>query len=162
MTSESERLDNSDGLSSLDDSGVVPKPPTAPLGVIRFLRMIRDNEISIFSAATFTNKITEANILFQRFVVLNDPDFIKHVLVDNHANYSKGRLNRQILSPVLGEGLLTSEGDFWRRQRRIAAPAFHPNHIARLGGVIAAMRRRRDRALALAGRVRQTDGYSPA
>ena len=137
MIPDSERLDDSNGLSSLDDSSVVPIPPTSPLGVFRFLRMIRDNEISVFSAATFTNKLTEANILFQRFVVLNDPDFIKHVLVDNHANYSKGRLNRQILSPVLGEGLLTSEGDFWRRQRRIAAPAFHPNHIARLGGVIA-------------------------
>ena len=136
MISESERLD-SDGLSSLDNSGVLPKPPTAPLGVIRFLRMIRDNEISVFSAATFTNKFTEANILFQRFVVLNDPDFIKHVLVDNHANYSKGRLHLHMLSPLLGRGLLTSEGDFWRRQRRISAPAFHSSHIARLGGVMA-------------------------
>jgi cytochrome P450 len=53
-----------------------------------------------------------------------EPDYVKYVLVTNNRNYRKDRATRK-LSLLLGQGLLTSEGDFWRRQRRIAQPAFH-------------------------------------
>jgi cytochrome P450 len=52
------------------------------------------------------------------------PDYVKHVLQDNHANYEKGQKYRAALSPLMGNGLFTSEGAFWRRQRRIAQGAF--------------------------------------
>ncbi|MEP6635165.1 MAG: cytochrome P450 [Acidobacteriota bacterium] len=60
---------------------------------------------------------------------LNDPDYIKDVLVTNHQNFIKG-LALQRAKRLLGEGLLTSEGDFHRRQRRLAQPAFHRARIA--------------------------------
>jgi cytochrome P450 len=60
--------------------------------------------------------------------LLNHPDYIKDVLVTHHARFMKGRA-LQRAKRLLGEGLLTSEGDFWRRQRRLAQPAFHRQRV---------------------------------
>jgi cytochrome P450 len=60
--------------------------------------------------------------------LLSDPDFIEYVLVRNSANFIKGRVFRSN-HLLLGNGLLTSEGDFWRRQRRLAQPAFHREQV---------------------------------
>ena len=65
---------------------------------------------------------------FQYYLV-NDPNVVKHVLVDNPKGYTKSR-NYLGLKIVLGEGLLTSEGDHWRRQRKLAQPAFHRDKLA--------------------------------
>lgn len=69
------------------------------------------------------------NILNRHIYVLNHPDYIRHVLVDNHRNYVKGR-TLTATRRVLGTGLLTSEGEFHRRQRRLVQPAFHRQRIA--------------------------------
>ena len=61
-------------------------------------------------------------------VVINDPRDVEYVLVTNQRNFSKGYFYR-LLAPAVGNGLLTSEGDFWRRQRRLAQPAFHQQRI---------------------------------
>jgi cytochrome P450 len=58
-------------------------------------------------------------------LVLTHPDAIKHVLHDNHANYVKGALYDD-LRLVLGQGLLTSDGNVWLSQRKLAQPAFQP------------------------------------
>jgi cytochrome P450 len=60
---------------------------------------------------------------------LHHPDFVKHVLQDNNQNYVKGRIIGRT-KILIGEGLFTSEGEFWRRQRRLAQPAFHRERIA--------------------------------
>src|SRR5579859_5817806 len=59
-----------------------------------------------------------------------DPDYIKHVLQDNHPNYGKGERYRAALAPLMGNGLFTSEGQFWLRQRRLAQVAFQRAHLA--------------------------------
>ena len=61
--------------------------------------------------------------------LLHHPDGVKHVLQDNNQNYVKGPIIARV-KPLFGEGLFTSEGDFWRRQRRLAQPAFHRERIA--------------------------------
>lgn len=73
----------------------------------------------------------------QEAFFLNHPDYIKDVLVTNHLNFHKG-LALQRAKRLLGEGLLTSEGDFHRRQRRLAQPAFHRARIASYAGVMTA------------------------
>jgi cytochrome P450 len=84
----------------------------------------------------FLQKIAEEFPGFAQFrfahlpmTLLSDPETIKHVLQTNNKNYSKG-IEYEHLKPVLGNGLLTSEGDFWLRQRRLAQPAFHRDKIA--------------------------------
>ena len=71
----------------------------------------------------------------QEAFFLNHPDLIKGVLVTNAQNFMKG-LALQRAKRLLGEGLLTSEGEFHRRQRRLAQPAFHRAHIASYAAIM--------------------------
>jgi cytochrome P450 len=57
-----------------------------------------------------------------------EPELIEHVLVRDHRSYGKDYTTR-LISQFLGSGLLTSEGEFWRRQRRLAQPAFHHRRV---------------------------------
>jgi cytochrome P450 len=66
------------------------------------------------------------------------PDGVKHVLQDNAKNYSKDTFQYNLLSSITGRGLLTSDGDFWLRQRRLAQPAFHRQRIAGFAGLMTA------------------------
>ena len=66
------------------------------------------------------------------------PDGVKHVLQDNARNYSKDTFQYNLLSSITGRGLLTSDGDFWLRQRRLAQPAFHRQRIAGFAGLMTA------------------------
>ena len=66
--------------------------------------------------------------------LVNHPDYVKRVLQDNHRNYTKeGTPDFMMLKPMLGEGILTSEGESWLRQRRMAQPAFHRKRIEAFG-----------------------------
>lgn len=69
--------------------------------------------------------------------LVSHPDGVKHVLLDNYENYSKKTRGFDLLRTFLGDGLLTSEGDFWRKQRRIAQPAFHHKQLRRFSETMA-------------------------
>lgn len=62
-------------------------------------------------------------------VVLRSPRAVQHVLIDNMRSYTKQTRGYDMLRLVLGNGLVTSEGEYWRRQRRIAQPAFHRERL---------------------------------
>ncbi len=66
-------------------------------------------------------------------ILLNHPDYIKHVLQDNNRNYNKDTVDYDMLRPVVGNGLLTNDGEDWLRQRRLIQPAFHRRQIDRFG-----------------------------
>lgn len=70
------------------------------------------------------------------YYFLRHPDNIGHVMQVNHKNYGKQTIGWKTLKIIVGEGLLTSEGDFWLRQRRIAQPAFHRDRIAGFGATM--------------------------
>jgi enediyne biosynthesis protein E7 len=67
--------------------------------------------------------------------VINHPDDIKRVLLSNHRNYTKGE-GMDRVKILLGNGIMTSEGDFWRRQRRMMQPSFHRRVIDQFSALI--------------------------
>jgi len=67
--------------------------------------------------------------------VINHPDDIKRVLLSNHRNYTKGE-GMDRVKILLGNGIMTSEGDFWRRQRRMMQPSFHRRVIDQFAALI--------------------------
>ena len=94
------------------------------------IRSMRDNASIAYTPEDFSADIIAQRILWRRMFVINEPEAIRHILLDNAANYTKSEVGRRLLEPGLGRGLLTSEGETWRRHRRIMAPAFDPRSIA--------------------------------
>src|SRR5882757_6522121 len=91
---------------------------------------LNDNPLEYFTKiARDYGDIAGLRTLNFKTLFVNHPDLIEEVLVTNARKYSKGRVLRANRH-VFGEGLLTSEGDFWLRQRRLAQPAFHRSRIA--------------------------------
>lgn len=66
---------------------------------------------------------------FDHMVIVSNPNMVKHVMLDNNRNYVKSTAYKS-LKLLLGEGLLTSEGDFWRKQRKLMQPGFHRDRLA--------------------------------
>ncbi|MEZ4300242.1 MAG: cytochrome P450 [Polyangiaceae bacterium] len=109
-----------------------PMPPGSKL--VGHLPEIRRDQLGFFLRA----REACGDVARFRFIVLpvhllSHPDHVRRVLVDEHRNYDKQTKGFNVLRLVLGNGLLTAEGDFWRRQRRIAQPAFHKERIAAFG-----------------------------
>ena len=67
--------------------------------------------------------------------LINNPDYIEKVLIYDHRNFKKGK-RLQIAKNILGEGLVTSEGDFHNHQRRLIQPIFHPRQIMSYANVM--------------------------
>jgi cytochrome P450 len=107
----------------------MPRVPDRPLSLFQFMRVLRDNSLATYRAEAYTAEILERRLFWKRTFFVNEPNSIKHILLDNAANYHKTEITRRLLEPGLGRGLLTSEGETWRRHRRIMAPAFDHRSI---------------------------------
>src|SRR5438876_11209815 len=106
-------------------------PPGPSEGLKRWsLGPLNNNPLEYFTkVAREYGDVAGLRVLNFKTVFINHPSLIEEVLVTNARKYSKGRVLRANRH-VFGEGLLTSEGDFWLRQRRLAQPAFHRARIA--------------------------------
>jgi cytochrome P450 len=104
----------------------VPAAPEAPLSLRAFLRAVRTNALTIWPTFAYEQDATVRDFLGRTNVLLNAPDAIHHVLVGNPSNYRRSPASIRILRPITGEGLLLSEGDDWKLQRRTVAPALAP------------------------------------
>ena len=114
----------------------IPGPirePTKGPSVFRRLKQLRQ----AYSAETFEQLIAEQRIGRFQFLILNDPDAIRHVLVENAQSYGKSPFLRRFLEPALGQGLVTSDGEHWQRHRRLLAAPFAPRNLNHLVPVIA-------------------------
>jgi cytochrome P450 len=70
------------------------------------------------------------------FYIINHPDLVAEVLVRDADSYQKTTSIKQVMKPAVGQGLFTNEGDSWKRQRKLAQPAFHTRRIANYADVM--------------------------
>ena len=115
-----------------------PRPLDAPLGPFATLRALRRNPIETWTKAHYEWPILVGPTILGTIAVVNDPAAIRHVFVDNAANYRKDALQKRVLGPGLSDGLLEAEGDDWRVQRRTLAPLFTPKTVSSFAPAITA------------------------
>ena len=113
---------------------VPPSPPRAPENMSMLARMnaIRESPIGMWGQQAYEEEIIQGRFLGRSSFILNAPDAIKHVLVDNYENYTRTPVSFRVLRPILGQGLLIAEGRAWKHQRRTLAPAFTPRAVTTL------------------------------
>ena len=113
---------------------VPPSPPRASetMGVFGRMAAMRRSAIETWGQRAYEEDIVQGRFFGHSSFILNTPDAIRHVLVDNYENYTRTPAGIRVLRPVLGEGLLIAEGRAWKHQRRTLAPAFTPRAVTPL------------------------------
>jgi cytochrome P450 len=115
-----------------------PKPQKGPLGPFAMLATLRRNPIETWTEAHFEHFLLTGRTILGNTAVVSAPSAIRRILVENVDNYRKDGLQRRILAPGLGDGLLTAQGEHWRTQRRAAAPLFSGKSVLSLAAPMAA------------------------
>jgi len=113
---------------------VPPSPPRASEGMTALGRLaaMRESAIGTWGQRAYEEDIIRGRFFWRSSFILNTPDAIRHVLVDNYENYTRTPAGLRVLRPMLGEGLLIAEGRAWKHQRRTLAPAFTPRAVSTL------------------------------
>ena len=109
-----------------------PPKPAQELSFPAYLRAIRGNALTMWTQAAYQQDAVIRRDLGHSTMLLNAPDAIHRVLVDNPGNYRRSPASIRILRPITGKGLLLSEGDDWRHQRRTIAPSLAPRNLPML------------------------------
>lgn len=104
----------------------VGQPPAHPLALPAFLSAVRTNTLMIWPEAAYREMVIARRLFGRQNILMNDPEGIHRVLVANAQNYRRSRASIRILRPITGNGLLLSEGNSWKVQRRTVAPALAP------------------------------------
>src|SRR5260370_21485707 len=93
---------------------------------------MRDSAIATWGQRAYEEDIVQGRFFGRSSFIVNTPDAIRQVLIDNFENYRRTPAGYRVLRPMLGEGLLIAEGRTWKHQRRKLAPAFTPRAVATL------------------------------
>jgi cytochrome P450 len=118
-------------------AALAPFTPPAPIprsrqvipSMFEVVRTIQRNPLELWGEPSYEDKWISTSFLGMKTVIINDPGLIRHVLVENVANYKMARIRQAILRPILRDGLLTAEGEIWKRTRKAMAPVFPPRAI---------------------------------
>ena len=123
------------------ESYTPPRPmyPAERPGLRQFLRASRTNALLIWPNDAYERDVLVNRLLGRTRMLINTPEAIHRVLVENPGNYRRTPAAIRILRPITGYGVLLSEGDSWRHQRRTIAPAMAPRLIPMLARHIAAV-----------------------
>lgn len=111
-----------------------PLPRTVPPSRLEIIRTVLRNPLELWGEPSYTLPWIDVKFFNQRTLIVNDPGLIRHILVDNAGNYEMPEIRRLILRPILRDGLLTAEGEVWKRSRKAMAPVFTPKHAKGFAG----------------------------
>lgn len=106
-----------------------PVPRTTPPSTLEMIRIVYRNPLELWGEPSYNEPWISVDGVGGPLVIANDPALIRHVLVDNAKSYRMAEVRQKILRPILRDGLLTAEGDVWKRSRKAMAPVFTPRHI---------------------------------
>jgi cytochrome P450 len=107
-----------------------PVPNTHTPTTIRFLVDLARNPIEAFGQYAYHEPYVYKRSVIRHLLMVNDPEGVRHILLDNAGNYVKSDQAVKRVRPVAGNGLLTAEGASWKFQRRTAAPIFQMRRVA--------------------------------
>lgn len=105
-----------------------PIPRTVPPSRLTIVRTLLKNPLELWGEPSYTLPWVDVSFFGERTLIANDPGLIRHVLVDHASNYRMATIRQLILRPILRDGLLTAEGEVWKRSRKAMAPVFTPRH----------------------------------
>ena len=111
-----------------------PVPRTAPPSRLEIIRTVLRNPLELWGVPSYTLPWIATRFFGERTLIVNDPGLIRHILVDNASNYCMSVIRQLILRPILRDGLLTAEGEVWKRSRKAMAPVFTPRHSRGFAG----------------------------
>ena len=108
-----------------------PKPPARPdrVSLWRYMQLFRRDILSAQPQRLYRAWMAEFRTLFFRSYMINDPALIARVLQENPDDFPKSNRIREGLAPLLGNSVFVTNGDEWRRQRRIIDPAFEGGRL---------------------------------
>lgn len=121
-------------------------PPVTPLSLLQTIRASRRNVLELIPALAYRQPIVSGR-LGTRWHMVQDPQSLRRIFLDNVANYPKAEIMIRMLRPAVGNSLFTSEGDAWRWQRRTVAPVFSQRNVAALAPLMTATAERASRRL---------------
>ncbi|MFL6814490.1 MAG: cytochrome P450 [Bradyrhizobium sp.] len=108
-----------------------PIPHRSPLGPLALAKALWRNPLEAWAETHFSEPIVTTSLGRRQVLLVNDPAAIRHVFLDNAANFGREPLQRRIMSSALRNGLLMADGSQWERQRRMLGPLFTRKSIKR-------------------------------
>jgi len=107
-----------------------PARPEKALPTFELLRRSSQNFIAIWEDKAFEYQTMQTRVLARQVTICNSPDTVRQAFVTDNASFErKSPQMRQILRPLVGDGLFISDGEVWKTRRRIVAPIVHGQHL---------------------------------
>ncbi|GJM03674.1 MAG: cytochrome P450 [Rhodomicrobium sp.] len=117
-------------------------PPIKPLGIFASLKAVRQNALNIIPEIAYTQPIVTGETGIRRWHMVQGPEGLKQIFLDNVENYPKSEVVLRMLRPAVGDSLFTSEGKQWRWQRSAIAPVFTARNVNTLAPIMTETARR--------------------
>ncbi|MDZ4310666.1 MAG: cytochrome P450, partial [Cypionkella sp.] len=106
-----------------------PHPRADKVSLLQYLRLFRADILSAQPARLYRAWMAEFRTPFFRSYMCNDPDLVNRVLVERPDDFPKSNRIREGLNPLLGNSVFVTNGEVWKRQRRIIDPAFEGGRL---------------------------------
>ena len=108
-------------------------PPLKPASFLKTLRASRGNAFEVIPLQAYEQPVYLAKSMLGKVLMVNDPEGVRRILLDNVANYPKNDLEIEFFSAMFGEGLLSAPPAKWRTHRKVMAPSFGTRTVESYG-----------------------------